>query len=639
MACAAQHVVQSLAKVAGALRPGAAESGEVSTRYAEEALQHSLRSLELRTGSLSSGVPRTTVSLRDLKAAVAELRSAQRATAASLETRSELGNAPGFNSLCLQLLRNVWLLLGEYEREVPTGVGVEKAPNRPLTVSSMKQSMLVVQAAADGHDIDSISIGQEDVSSSLEEYERHEQMGEVLVNILRFIRNLVAGCEHNTTFFGSSEALALQFGIVRKLCTEDGVRLFVDRASAQAGLRASIQLLANLTAGVCTETVNAVWRLGFPDVWILLSAVPGGQVQEPACMVLRNCVRSLPVASDQLLSDVQVLRNLLELAAADIVEENSSRDAGHRERPANMQVGGGDTLRTVICHICFTRKCLAGLLQRLHGSESTGDQDNVEKKEGELSVALASLCCIIGEELQLSAQSKREHRIVSLPAEDARVLLHLIGVASASLRNMIANLSANDPQASFGNVAPTRIGVLSGCMLAVRSAVASHVDDSSLGAFHRELLDQGMVQIMLELLSAMPAPDPRHNVDSNDPDVMYEVQCLYSEHRADILAVLANACYRDQQAQDEILERGGVELILAQCVADVKSPIAREWALLCVRNLCAGNIAVQDHIAALQVCDTVQHPALTNMGLRLDIDEATGAPRLVPVPPMSDGPV
>lgn len=45
--------------------------------------------------------------------------------------------------------------------------------------------------------------------------------------------------------------------------------------------------------------------------------------------------------------------------------------------------------------------------------------------------------------------------------------------------------------------------------------------------------------------------------------------------------------------QAEMGALGGVELVLAQCQLDWASPLAREWALWGVRNLCEGNPAAQ----------------------------------------------
>ena len=53
-------------------------------------------------------------------------------------------------------------------------------------------------------------------------------------------------------------------------------------------------------------------------------------------------------------------------------------------------------------------------------------------------------------------------------------------------------------------------------------------------------------------------------------------------------ALLIVACL-----QGEVQGLGGVELVLAQCQLDRESPLAREWALWGVRNLCEGNPRAQ----------------------------------------------
>ena len=58
-------------------------------------------------------------------------------------------------------------------------------------------------------------------------------------------------------------------------------------------------------------------------------------------------------------------------------------------------------------------------------------------------------------------------------------------------------------------------------------------------------------------------------------------------------AVLANASYGRPAVKAEVQRLGGVELVLSQCQMDRESPLAREWALWGVRNLCEGNEAAQ----------------------------------------------
>ena len=52
-------------------------------------------------------------------------------------------------------------------------------------------------------------------------------------------------------------------------------------------------------------------------------------------------------------------------------------------------------------------------------------------------------------------------------------------------------------------------------------------------------------------------------------------------------------CSLPPAPQAEVGSLGGVELVLAQCQVDGESPLAREWALWGVRNLCEGNPAAQ----------------------------------------------
>ena len=83
--------------------------------------------------------------------------------------------------------------------------------------------------------------------------------------------------------------------------------------------------------------------------------------------------------------------------------------------------------------------------------------------------------------------------------------------------------------------------------------------------------------------------------------------------------------------QDALLAAGGAELLLASCTLDEAAPLAREWALWSVRNLCSGNERVQDHIAALAPVEAVQSPELTRMGMEVRLDQATHKLQLVPV--------
>ena len=103
----------------------------------------------------------------------------------------------------------------------------------------------------------------------------------------------------------------------------------------------------------------------------------------------------------------------------------------------------------------------------------------------------------------------------------------------------------------------------------------------------------------------------------------------YPGYRTDILAVLANLLFQRPVVQQEVQGLGGVLLVLAQCQVDRGSPLAREWALWAVRNLCEGSEQAQQAIRELQLCATVDSAELQQMGVQLQLDALTGKPRLV----------
>ena len=68
----------------------------------------------------------------------------------------------------------------------------------------------------------------------------------------------------------------------------------------------------------------------------------------------------------------------------------------------------------------------------------------------------------------------------------------------------------------------------------------------------------------------------------------------------DILALLGNLCYRCAEAQDHFRESGGFVVVLPLCATDLENPLAREWAMLCMRNVCEGNMQNQAFVESLQ---------------------------------------
>ncbi|KAG1658733.1 hypothetical protein FOA52_002748 [Chlamydomonas sp. UWO 241] len=98
----------------------------------------------------------------------------------------------------------------------------------------------------------------------------------------------------------------------------------------------------------------------------------------------------------------------------------------------------------------------------------------------------------------------------------------------------------------------------------------------------------------------------------------------YVGYRGDVLCVLSNALHGRAAVAAQLVECGGVELVLSQCALDDDSPLAREYALWAVRNMCAVSAAARAAIEGLEVVGSVDTPELRRMGMRLELDKGTG---------------
>ncbi len=116
--------------------------------------------------------------------------------------------------------------------------------------------------------------------------------------------------------------------------------------------------------------------------------------------------------------------------------------------------------------------------------------------------------------------------------------------------------------------------------------------------------------MILTYLSAVYSPSPRISTRTHPP-LIHLYRCSFTPPCA--------MC----------LQCGGVEMLLSSCQLDETAPVAREWALWAVRNMCEGNPAIQQQIAGLEVQSTAVSPELQKMGMEVQLDKATGKLRLV----------
>jgi len=91
------------------------------------------------------------------------------------------------------------------------------------------------------------------------------------------------------------------------------------------------------------------------------------------------------------------------------------------------------------------------------------------------------------------------------------------------------------------------------------------------------------------------------------------------------LQLIGNLVYRCKEGQDLVRDAGGLPIIMSRCTTDFKNPLAREWALLCLRNCCEGNRENQEYIDSINIVqDVVQDEELLSKGISVSIDNASG---------------
>jgi ataxin-10 len=154
------------------------------------------------------------------------------------------------------------------------------------------------------------------------------------------------------------------------------------------------------------------------------------------------------------------------------------------------------------------------------------------------------------------------------------------------------------------------------------------------------LVSAGLMPSLLAALKALgPIVNPRR--DTPQPPMAELAPSLagaaasfcetqpYNGYRSDLLAVLANAAHKRPCVQAAVADvMGGVELVLSQCQVDHSSPLAREWALWAVRNLCEGSEAARGAVSALRATAALDSDELRKAGVKVSLDEKTGKLRV-----------
>ncbi|KAG0204432.1 hypothetical protein BGX28_003614 [Mortierella sp. GBA30] len=105
-------------------------------------------------------------------------------------------------------------------------------------------------------------------------------------------------------------------------------------------------------------------------------------------------------------------------------------------------------------------------------------------------------------------------------------------------------------------------------------------------------------------------------------------QSFFVGLKRDIVRLVGNLAYRSRHVQDRIRHCNGLIVMLSQCNIDDANPYLREYAILAMKNILAGNPENQALIEELQPIEAVDHPALQEARVTAHLDAKTGRPVL-----------
>lgn len=95
----------------------------------------------------------------------------------------------------------------------------------------------------------------------------------------------------------------------------------------------------------------------------------------------------------------------------------------------------------------------------------------------------------------------------------------------------------------------------------------------------------------------------------------------FPEAKSILIEILAQLAHENFNVQETIRESGGLNVILSCCVIDNDNPFIRERAILCIKQLLAGNQKNQDFVRGLQAQTVVDQGVLEEVGYDVKIED------------------
>ncbi|KAH9306693.1 hypothetical protein KI387_011097 [Taxus chinensis] len=487
----------------------------------------------------------------------------------------------------------------------------------------------------------------------------------LICTILKIARNLCAGEITNQTSFIHDGGLEITASLAKKIILHGSCNPDLTPESLDV-----CQMILQLLGNVCLageEQLAAVWRTFFPEVFVGFAGIQNAKIYEPLCMVICTSCQDNQCR----------LKELCGNNGCPII-------AGILRTSQTGTVGIEWAWLGLLTKICFVKPYFVQLFISLRAQEASSvrveaGNDTFSSEQAHLLHLIANFATDQMEEFSLLVNSReckpvlrefvtsvveivwKSERIINFRPENPLTLptgLPAIDILGYSL-NILRDMCACEDSPSFsvdihqiqetGTFSVVDSLVSSGLIklmihllqeLGPPETVEKAMRQASLGSSSPSPKDvklEGMAGGIHRETSANTLADTFGNsslLHAGDKDWMSHVDqkrkvCPYKGYRRDIVSVLANATFRRKHVQDQIRECGALLLLLQQCVVDEKNPFLREWGLWAVRNLLEGNRENQQEVAELELQNYVNTPAITEIGLRVEIDPNSRKPKLV----------
>lgn len=513
-------------------------------------------------------------------------------------------------------------------------------------------------------------------SLSLIDHNIHEEENtyKLICTVLKILRNLCAGEISNQNSFIHGRGLEITVSFVNSILPFNlGVTQIEANFPAHIMdvCRMILQLLGNVSlAG--DEHQSAIWQAVFPGIFSGFALIQNPKIYEPLCMVIYTCCKDNQGRLKELCGNAgsPIFAGLLRTSQTVGIE--------------------GDWLELLFLKICFVEPYFAHLFSSLRSREVLSvyqvreDGDTFTPEQAYLLRVIAT--CLTQQmedisplvnlreckpvlwdyvtyliELLRKAERSTGTRSATPPTFPTGFpATDILGFSLSILRDLCAweDSPSIDMLESFETTIQTQeTGSLSVVDSLISSdliqllihllrelgppeAVKKATVQSILGISNTSKKDTDQPEVRAGNISkdngnALPGThsDPSFLLNGIGGETPYVHQtgkmCPYKGYRRDIVSVLANATFRRKHVQDQIREGGGLFLLLQQCVVDDNNPFLREWGLWAIRNLLEGNRENQREVAELELQNSVNTPAIAQMGLRVEIDQMTRRPKLV----------